>query len=96
VRHDLQRSTKAAIPIVAGSLVALVGAVILAVSAALLLLWVWPQMPLWTGFTLVGGTLALTGAAFILWGKRKFDAFNPLPDQSVEGLKENIQWKTKS
>jgi hypothetical protein len=40
----------------------------------------------------------VTGAAavmFIFWGKARFTAANPLPDKSLEGLKETLQWKTK-
>jgi hypothetical protein len=72
-----------------------VSANILAVALAYLCCWIWPELPVWGGFGIVGGCLALAGAALILWGKEKFDTSTLLPRESVEGLKENIQWKTK-
>jgi len=73
----------------------LLGLVMLCVMLAYLLQDLF-HLPTWGGFAIVGGALALLGGALILWGKKHFDAFNPLPDKTVEGLKENIQWKTKT
>jgi hypothetical protein len=32
------------------------------------------------------------GGALAFAGKKKFDSFNPLPDESAQVLKENIEW----
>jgi hypothetical protein len=56
----------------------------------------WPAaIPIWGGFGIVGGLVLLAGIGLLLYGKSRFDAFNPLPDQAVEALKETVQWKTK-
>jgi hypothetical protein len=60
-----------------------------------LISWAWPEhVTLWGGYAIVGGALAALGIALVLWGKAKFSTFSPLPEQTMEGLKENIQWKT--
>jgi uncharacterized membrane protein YqjE len=96
IRNDTRRTIAATVPMVIGGILCLVALIVLAVMAAHLISWAWPEhVPLWGGYAIVGGTFALVGVALVLWGKAKFSTFSPLPDQTMEGLKENIQWKTK-
>lgn len=95
-RNDMHRTAAAVIPLIAGIVVCLLAGIILAMAGAYLLPWLWPILPLWAGFAIVGSILGVAGAALVLRGKAKFDTFNPLPDKAVQGLKENIQWKTKT
>ena len=53
-------------------------------------------LPLWACFGIVGGLFAGVGLALFLRGKKKLESFNPLPDESAEALKENVQWIQKS
>lgn len=97
IRNDMHRTIAATVPMVIGGVLTLVALIILAVMAAHLISWAWPErIPLWGGYAVVGGALAVLGIALILWGKVQFSKFNPLPDQTMEGLKENLQWKTKN
>lgn len=97
IRNDTRRTIAATIPMLIGGLLSLVAVMILAVMAAHLIAWAWPEhVPLWGGYAIVGGTLAGLGMALVFWGKAQFSKFSPLPDQTMEGLKENIQWKTKN
>jgi len=96
IRNDTRRTIAATIPMLIGGLLCLVAVMILAVMAAHLIAWAWPEtVPLWGGYAIVGGVLAILGIALVFWGKAQFSKFNPLPDQTMEGLKENLQWKTK-
>jgi len=95
IKKDLHRTRDAAIPLAIGAVVCLLAGMVLSIMLAHLLHEVF-HLPLWGGFAVVGGVLALGGGALVLWGKNRFESFNPLPDQAVEGLKENIQWKTKT
>jgi len=95
LKHDFRRTMAVCIPMIAGVLVCFVATIILAVAVSFLLCWIWPELPLWGGFGIIGGILALGGVGLIYWGKEKFDTSTLLPKESVEGLKENIQWKTK-
>jgi len=97
IRNDTRRTIAATIPMLIGGLLCLVAVMILAVMAAHLIAWAWPErVPLWGGYAIVGGALAVVGMALVFWGKTQFSKFSPLPDQTMEGLKENLQWKTKS
>lgn len=96
LRKDWRQTTAALIPMVSGVLVALAGLIALAAAGAILLDTIWPQLTLWGSFAVIGGGLLVIGAALICWGKSRFDSNGPLPHESLEGLKENIQWKTKN
>jgi len=96
IRNDMHRTIAATIPILIGGLLSLVAVMILAVMAAHLIAWAWPEtVPLWGGYAIVGGALAVVGIGLVFWGKVQFSKFSPLPEQTMEGLKENLQWKTK-
>jgi hypothetical protein len=49
-------------------------------------------IPLWGCYGIVTLMLLGGGAALAFAGKKKFDSFNPLPDESAQVLKENIEW----
>jgi len=54
------------------------------------------SIPLWGCYAIVCFLCLGGGTALILAGKKKFSSFNPLPDQTVETMKENVQWITNS
>ena len=96
VKHDLSRTKDAAIPLAVGVAVSLLAGLLLCLAAAHLLMWLWPNLAPFAAYGIVGLVLGVAGGSLVLVGKTKFDAFNPLPEKSVEGLKENIQWTTKT
>jgi hypothetical protein len=49
-------------------------------------------IPLWGCYGIVAAILLGVGGALAFAGKKKFDSFNPLPDESAQALKENIEW----
>jgi len=49
-------------------------------------------IPLWGCYGIVAAILLIGGGALAFAGKKKFDSFNPLPDESAQALKENIEW----
>jgi len=49
-------------------------------------------IPLWGCYGIVTAVLLIGGGALAFAGKKKFDSFNPLPDESAQALKENIEW----
>jgi len=49
------------------------------------------QLPLWGCYGLVGAAMVTVGAVLLYASKKKFETFNPLPDESVKELKENVQ-----
>jgi len=49
-------------------------------------------VPLWGCYGIVAAVLLVVGGGMAFAGKKKFDSFNPLPDESAQVLKENIEW----
>lgn len=97
LKNDLKRTRDASIPLVIGGVVAFMGLFFLLVTAALWIHWQWPNtIPLWGGFGIMTILFLVAGGILLVLGKSRFDAFNPLPDKTVEGLKETVQWKTKT
>jgi uncharacterized membrane protein YqjE len=96
LKNDLRRTRDASIPLIIGGVVAAIGAFFLFVTVALWIPWQWPDMPTWAGFAIVTAIFLIVGAILVIMGKSRFDAFNPLPDKSLKGLEENVQWKTKT
>jgi len=93
VREDVKKTRDAAAALGVGIGVAAVGGLHLTLMLVFLLWWLFdPNLPLWACFAIVGGVAVGVGVALILRGKKKLDSFNPLPDESAEALKENVQW----
>jgi len=49
-------------------------------------------IPLWGCYGIVAAVFLVAGGCIAYVGKKKFDSFNPLPDESAQVLKENIEW----
>jgi hypothetical protein len=96
LKNDLRRTKEASLPIAVGGVVLFLAGFFVCLSLAHVLLYYWPTMPHFCAYGTVGLLVGLVGAVLVYRGKTQFDAFNPLPEKSVEGLKENIQWKTKT
>jgi len=54
------------------------------------------RLPLWGCHAIVGGLFFIVGTGLILAGKKMFESFNPLPAQTVQTAKENVEWITNS
>ncbi|HTK73943.1 MAG TPA: phage holin family protein [Gemmataceae bacterium] len=91
IHTDLRKTKEAVTALAAGGAVAAlaVGPFVFMLIALLHELALWPW---WASALLVGVVFAIVGGALIAVGVQRFRSFNPLPDQSVEALKENLQW----
>ncbi|HXG11522.1 MAG TPA: phage holin family protein [Gemmataceae bacterium] len=100
IKSDLEKTKDAARSLAIGAAVAMLAVVLLSLMLVHLLHWATalpsgePRLPLWVCYLLVGGIFAGVGGALVVAGVRKLESFNPLPDQSVEALRENLQWRT--
>jgi H+/Cl- antiporter ClcA len=92
IRDDFRKAWQAAIPVVLGILMTLVGVVLVLLMFPLLLHWALPELPLWACFGIVGGVLAAVGGVLIFTGIKKFESFNPLSDKAMTAFKENLKW----
>jgi len=93
IGQELRKTKEAAISM-------LVGVAILALSSIFLLLMVvhliyWAtsgNVPLWGSYAIVGGVMALLGAILVYTGRNRAEKINFVPKQTVETLRENVQW----
>lgn len=49
-------------------------------------------IPTWASALVVGGLLAIIGFILISGGRQKLKQINPVPQKTVETVKENVQW----
>jgi hypothetical protein len=49
-------------------------------------------MPTGLAFLIVGVVLGAAAAIALLAGKKRMEGFNPVPEQTVETLKEDVEW----
>jgi len=95
IKNDAHRMVSASVPMIVGAFACMVGALVLAFAVAHLLLYIWPALPTWGAYAIVGGLLVLVGGLVVAKCVNQFASMKPL-DQTAAGVKENIQWKTKS
>jgi microsomal dipeptidase-like Zn-dependent dipeptidase len=93
IKEDFRKTKEASIPMAIGLWLAGTGIFLLCVTAALGL--AAAGLSYWASFAIVGTVVTLAGAGLTFAGKKKFESFNPLPDQSAEALKENLEWIAK-
>jgi hypothetical protein len=105
VRSDLDKTKSAVITMASGGVLLAVSLVLFSFMFVYLLHWLTTPaqamgvldpayVPLWGCFAIIGGGLALIGGGLVFLGIRQFQSFNPLPNESAEALKENVQWLT--
>ena len=51
--------------------------------------------PVWAGFLAVGLLLGIVGMVMLSTGRSRLRTVNPVPEQTVETLKENSEWIAK-
>jgi uncharacterized membrane protein YqjE len=101
VTTDLRKTREAVAVFGLGAAIATVGMVLLCLMLVFLLHWLAmpvnndpSNLPLWACFGLVGAAMTGAGGFLVYLGRQKFASFNPLPDQTAEGIKETLEWKT--
>jgi hypothetical protein len=96
IQHDMARTRKASFLLGSGLGIAFLGGIVLIFALAHLLNWAFPTFPLWACYGVIGFVVAALGGFLAYTGKKQFDSFNPLPDESLQALQENVQWLTKA
>lgn len=91
LRDDFKKTKEGLSALALGAGLVFFGGLMLCVTLALLLSWA-ASLPTWAGFGIVGVILTLVGGGLLWAGKKRFDTFNPLPDQTAASVKENVQW----
>lgn len=89
IRQEVRRAASSSVWIAAGT----VGAV----SAWSFLLWTLTyalatRMPMWTATLVVAVVMAVAAVVLILGGIRRVKRIQPVPQRTVESVKENLEW----
>jgi hypothetical protein len=87
---DVHKVRDAAIPLGLGIWGILLGLAALCLMLVHLLQWA-TDMPLWVSYLIVGVVCVMAGGILAYVGKKKFDSFNILPEESAQALKENVE-----
>ena len=95
VKEDMRKTSEATVSLVIGLTTTLVGSIVLCFAAGHLLSWAWPSVHIWVWYAVVGGVVTAVGVGLAYAAYQKFRSFNPLPDETAQALKENLEWKTK-
>jgi hypothetical protein len=103
VQTDLRKSKEAIMALAIGAGACFLGILFSGFMLVHLLHWLTTppsadqaSLPLWSCYAIVGFLCLGAGAALIQAGRKKFSSFNPLPDDTVATMKENVQWITNS
>jgi len=94
LRRDVAKAKDAAFALLGGVVLCLIGTLILAIMAAKLLFYFFGpnNLPEWGCYGIVGVVLVAIGAILLMRSRQALDSVTV--DQSVTGLKENVEWKT--
>jgi len=95
IKNDVNRVLEAIVPLLVSAALALIAGVTLATGCSMLLSHLVPSIQLWASFLIVGGIVAVAAGLAAWWGYTLLKQSSPMPDKAIQGLKENLQWKTK-
>jgi hypothetical protein len=89
IRGEVKQAVSSGAWIVAGG--------VAATSAWVLLLWTLAyalatRMSMWAATLIVALVMAAAAAALIMRGLRRAKHINPIPERTVESVKENLEW----
>lgn len=89
IREEVRRTVSSSVWIAAGAAVA--------VSAWIFLLWTLAfalatRMPMWAATLVVAGVMGAAATALIMGGIRRVTRIQPIPERTVESIKENLEW----
>jgi uncharacterized membrane protein YqjE len=88
---ELNKAKQATLSLGVGAAVAGLGGVLLALMVVYIL-HEEAGMKLWLSYLIVGGVLAIAGATLLLFARAKASEISLVPKQTVETLRENVQW----
>lgn len=95
VREDVKKSKRAVATMVSAYMLGWLGGILLSAMLVGLLAWAFPQLPWWGWAGVAGAIACLAGWAMCASAKKMFAAITPLPDQTAQAIKEDIQWLKK-
>lgn len=95
IKEDFRKALTAVLCIGVGAAFGLAGLILVTIMLVKLLEALVPALPEWACWGIWGGIALLTAGILVYTGIHMFKSFNPLPDQTAQALKENVQWITR-
>jgi protein-S-isoprenylcysteine O-methyltransferase Ste14 len=105
-KEELNKSKEAALLLGSGMVSLFLGTLFLGLMLAHLLHWLTTPpgpggtelawLPLWVCHAIVAGIFFIAGAGLCLLGRKMLASFHPVPEQTAQTLKENVEWITNS
>lgn len=89
IRDEVTKSAKAGGMFGGAGIAAYLAVVLLSFAAAVAF---GNIIPLWGGFLVVAGIYLVIGAVLFLNGREKMRLVRPVPEQTIETLKEDVRW----
>jgi Flp pilus assembly protein TadB len=89
IKEDAQRTAKAGGLLGAAGFAGYMTAVLLSLAAGFLLAL---ALPLWVAFLIVAALWGIVGFFLFRRGRDRLKAVHPVPEQTVETVKEDIEW----
>jgi len=103
IKTDLRKTREAVTVLALGAGTAVLGVLLLALMLVFLLHWLSSPagtdlgaIPLWGCFGIVSAVLLVAGGVLGWMGYKRMQSFNPLPDETAQSVKENVEWITNS
>jgi len=91
VREEISNAKDAGISLAIAGGVLVVGGLLLVLTLAQALAY-FLHWPVWAGYGVVGIVLAIVGYILLSSAQKRMKQINPMPEKTVETLKENIEW----
>jgi hypothetical protein len=95
VKDNLRKTKEAARSLSLGAALGMTGGLFWAFMLVYAMHEIWPGLPLFACYGMVGTILVAIGGALLHRGRKRLKSVSALPEQSIETLKENVTWIRK-
>jgi len=103
IKSDARTALRASVALALGAGVAGLGVVLVALMLVYLIYWLSlpagtdpATIPLWGCYAIVAAVFLAVGGGMVFLGLKTFQKNNPLPDQTAQSIKENVEWIVNS
>jgi hypothetical protein len=95
IRSDMRKTTRACAVLALGVGAACLGVVLVALMGVYLI-HQYASIPLWGCYGIVAAVFLVVGSGVAWVGYKALQSNNPLPDQTAQSVKENVEWIVNS
>jgi hypothetical protein len=92
LRQDIRQTKEALTSLAVGGAIVAIGMVLFGFMCVHFISWLAPTWPLWVCYAIVACIVTAVGLAAVFAGFQRFRHLNLLPENSIQAMKENVQW----